>query len=243
MVSKDVKEDSVIEELSAYGERAKGAIKQAVGTVTGDAELEREGESENIEGRARLATNIVYDDSYTVPTAAEATMTSWLSATFDDRKSVEQAYHSIITRGYNREDISLMMSENVRNAHFLGEIAECEAGTKAMEGAGIGSTVGGVTVGIIAALSAIGTNIVLPGFGIVVAGPILLGLAGAGAGGAAGSIIGALIGSGIPEQRARSYEDDIKNGSIVLGVVPHSEADAEYFENEWKSLNARNIHR
>ncbi len=243
MVSKDVKEDSVIEELSAYGERGKGAIKQAVGTVIGDAELEREGESENIEGRARLATNIVYDDSYTVPTAAQATMTSWLSATFDDRKSVEQAYHSILNRGYNREDISLMMSENVRKTHFLEEIAESEQGTKAMEGAGIGSTVGGVTVGIIAALSAIGTSIVLPGFGIVVAGPILLGLAGAGAGGAAGSIIGALIGSGIPEQRAKSYEDDIKNGSIVLGVVPRNEADAEYFENEWKSLNARNIHR
>lgn len=243
MTTKDAKEDSVVEELSAYGERAKGAIKEAIGSVTGDEELEREGERENIEGRARLATNIVYDDSYTVPTAAEATMTSWLSATFDDRKSVEHAYNSILNRGYNREDISLMMSENVRNTHFLEEIAESAPGTKAMEGAGIGSTLGGVTIGIIAAISAIGTNIVLPGFGIVVAGPILLGLAGAGAGGAAGSIIGALIGSGIPEQRAKTYENDIKNGSIVLGLVPHNEADAEYFENEWKSLKARNIHR
>lgn len=243
MISKDAKEDSVLEELSAYGERAKGAIKQAVGSVTGDAELEREGETENIEGRARLATNIVYDDSYTVPTEAEATMTSWLSATFDDRKSVEQAYNSILQRGYKREDISLMMSENVRNTQFLEEIEESETGTKAMEGAGIGSTIGGITFGIIAAISAIGTSIALPGFGIVVAGPILLGLAGAGAGGAAGTIIGALIGSGIPEQKAKSYEEDLKNGSIVLGVVPRNEADAEFFENEWKALKARNIHR
>ena len=53
------KDDSVGEEISAVGQRAKGAIKDAVGAVTGNSRLEREGERENAEGRSRQARNYV----------------------------------------------------------------------------------------------------------------------------------------------------------------------------------------
>ncbi len=43
----DVKEDSVSEEASAFGQRVKGAAKQTAGAVTGNESLEREGEAEN----------------------------------------------------------------------------------------------------------------------------------------------------------------------------------------------------
>lgn len=218
------RKDSFTEEASAFGERAKGAIKDATGAATGSRRLEREGELENQSGRARQEAN------------------NWVTGTFSDRNSAERAYNSMTDRGYDRDDINLMMSDDTRKKHF-DDASNTELGSKAMEGAGVGSAIGGVAGGIVGAIAAIGSNAVFPGLGIVIAGPLLAGLAGAGAGGATGGIIGALIGSGIPEDRAKLYESDIKNGGIVMGVNPRTDDDATYFEREWKGYNGRNIYR
>jgi uncharacterized protein YjbJ (UPF0337 family) len=55
--------DSVSEEASAFGKRVKGAAKDGVGAVTGNESLEREGERENAEGRARQGRNDVFDET------------------------------------------------------------------------------------------------------------------------------------------------------------------------------------
>ena len=55
------------------------------------------------------------------------------------------------------------------------------------------------------------------------------------AGAATGGLVGALVGMGIPEDRAKIYEQDLKHGSIILGVRPKHQDDAEYFENEWRA--------
>ncbi|MEJ7708917.1 MAG: hypothetical protein WKF84_03465 [Pyrinomonadaceae bacterium] len=74
----------------------------------------------------------------------------------------------------------------------------------------------------------------MPGIGLVVAGPIAAALAGAGAGGLTGGLIGALVGSGIPEDRAKEYEQGIKEGNIVMGINARSDEDAEYLEKVQK---------
>jgi uncharacterized protein YjbJ (UPF0337 family) len=56
-------DDTVSEEVSAFGERVKGAAKDSAGAITGNERLEREGERENAEGRARQATNNVFDET------------------------------------------------------------------------------------------------------------------------------------------------------------------------------------
>ena len=56
-------DDTVGEEASALGERLKGAAKDGIGAVTGNESLEREGERENAEGRARQANNDVFDET------------------------------------------------------------------------------------------------------------------------------------------------------------------------------------
>ncbi len=116
-------------------------------------------------------------------------------------------------------------------------------GNKAAAGAGSGSAIGGGIGAVVGIIAAIGTSVVIPGLGLVVAGPIAAGLAGAGAGGIAGGIIGALVGWGIPKERAKIYESGIKDGHIILGVHPKNDQDAEYFEKNWKENNAREIHR
>ena len=111
----------------------------------------------------------------------------------------------MVHRGYKSDDINLVMSDETRKRQFSGDSAvggrDTELGNKAAEGAGIGAGIGGAIGAIAATVAAIGTSLVLPGLGLVVAGPIAAALAGAGAGGAAGSLVGALVGWNIPEER------------------------------------------
>src|ERR1700761_3642184 len=125
---------------------------------------------------------------------------------FRDKDSADRAYTSLQERGYANNDVHLIMSDDTRAKHFATEVKKTEIGTKAMEGAGTGSAIGGTIGAVAAAVAAIGTNLILPGLGLVVASPLAAAVAGAGAGGVAGGIVGALVGSGIPEARATLYE-------------------------------------
>jgi len=163
-----------------------------------------------------------------------------LTGMFSDRESTENAYDTLHKRGYTKDDINLVMSDETREKHFSK--GETEVGTKAMEGAGKGSAIGGVVGAAVGVIAAIGTSILIPGLGLVIAGPLAAGLAGAGAGGVTGGLIGALVGSGMPEERARLYESGVKDGKIVMGVHPRNEEDAKYFQTDWNSRKAEQIH-
>jgi hypothetical protein len=154
---------------------------------------------------------------------------TWVTGLFRSRADAERAYEVAKMRGYDRDDINLLMSEDTRKTHFSDE-----AGSKALEGAGAGSAIGGTVGAVIAAIAAIGTSLALPGLGLVIAGPLAAAFAGAGAGGLTGGLIGALVGAGIPEERAKHYEQGVKEGGIVMGLKPRTPADAEFFEREWK---------
>lgn len=212
--------NTIAEEASAIEERAMGAVKEGTGAVTGNRELERRGEIENASGQARQASNHVF-------------------GSFGDRDSAERAYASATNRGYTQNDVNLLMSDDTRKKYFPDR--DTEMGNKAAEGAGTGAMIGGATAGILGAIAAIGTSVALPGLGIVLAGPLVAGLAGVGAGGLTGGLIGALIGWGIPEDRAKLYENDVRNGRIVMGVSPRTQEDATYFQNEWRKHSAENI--
>jgi hypothetical protein len=162
---------------------------------------------------------------------------------FRDRESAECAYRALTNRGYSRDDVNLLMSDETRDKHFTSDGKETELGNKALEGAGMGAAIGGTVGATLAAISAIGTTLALPGLGLLVAGPIAAGLAGAGAGGATGGLIGALIGAGIPEERLKHYEKGLKEGGIVIGVYARSDEDAEYFENEFRSHRGEEVYR
>jgi hypothetical protein len=176
------------------------------------------------------------------------TNSNYLTGSFRDRTSAERAYNRLRERGYTDEEINIIMSDETRTKYFTDKDKEdvkdeTDFGNKAMEGAGTGSAIGGAvgaTAGIIAAL---GTSLVIPGLGLVIAGPIAAGLAGAGAGGITGGIVGALVGAGIPKDRAEKHEQNIKEGDIVMGVHPRSDEDASYLEEDWREYEGRNIYR
>jgi hypothetical protein len=163
-----------------------------------------------------------------------------LTGMFRDRESTEGAYRSLRDRGYTDDEINVMMSDETRDKYFSDGDSALDD-NKALEGMGTGGAIGGTLGAIIGGIAAIGTNVLLPGIGLVVWGPIAAALAGAGAGGLTGGLVGALIGWGIPEERARAYESGIREGGTVLGVTPRTDEDASYFENEWKT-NYRGEH-
>lgn len=175
--------------------------------------------------------------------ASSPARSKMVTGLFKDRESAERAYGSVTGRGYNQDDVNLLMSDDTRKKHFTDDGRETELGTKALEGAGTGAAIGGTIGATLAAIAAIGTTLALPGLGLLVAGPIAAALAGAGAGGATGGLIGALVGAGIPEETVKRYEEGIKNGGIVMGVNPKSNEDAAYFEEEWKQNRGEDIAR
>jgi hypothetical protein len=163
---------------------------------------------------------------------------------FPDRDSAERAYSGITGRGYDKNDVNVVMSDDTRHRYFTTTSGkETELGNKAAEGAGIGGAIGGAVVGIAAAVAAIGSNLILPGLGLVIAGPLAAGVAGAGAGAMGGGLIGALVGWAMPEERVKHYEEGIKKGGILMGVRAKNDEDAAHFENAWRSGNGQHVYR
>jgi len=165
-----------------------------------------------------------------------------VTAMFRDREAAEKAYGTLHERGYTNDEVNVLMSDDTRKKHYSGDGEKTGLGNRAAEAAGTGSAIGGTIGAVVGVVAALGTSLLIPGLGILVAGPIAAGLAGAGAGGIAGGMIGALVGLGIPEDRARVYESGIKDGHIVLGVTPHSQEDAEFFENSWQTGKAEEVY-
>ena len=162
---------------------------------------------------------------------------------FRDRDSAERAYSGVTSRGYDKDDVDLIMSDKTRDKHFASESSDDTVlGTKAAQGAGVGGAIGGAVGAVAAVVAAVGT-VAVPGLGLVVAGPIAAALAGGGAGAATGGLVGALVGSGIPEERIKLYESGIKEGGIMMGVRARNADDADYIEREWKSNQGQDIYR
>jgi hypothetical protein len=163
-----------------------------------------------------------------------------MTGVFRDRDSAERAYGSLAQRGYGRDDVSLLMSNDTRDRYFSKDAPKTDLGSKAAEGAGIGAVAGGGIGALLAGLAAAG--IAVPGLPIIAMGPLAAALAGGGTGGALGAIIGGLVGSGIPEDRAKHYDAAVRDGGIVMGVTPRSRQDAEYFEREWSACGGEQIY-
>lgn len=165
-----------------------------------------------------------------------------MTALFRDRVDAENAYQALLDRGYERNDISILMSEDTRRTYETTR-GETELGNKAAEGTGVGAAIGGTVGAIIGAIAAIGTSVIIPGLGLIVAGPVAAAFAGAGAGGATGGLLGALIGWGIPEETAEAYQTGLREGGVVLGVRPRTAAEANEIANVWEEYNGEQIYR
>jgi uncharacterized protein YjbJ (UPF0337 family) len=227
------------EEARAIGERITGTAKDIAGAATGNESLEREGERERAEGRARQQANEVVS-----PGAESRSSTSYVTGLYRTPDEATRAYdHLTTTHGYGHDAVDVLMSDETRRRYYPDTKPgqELSSGTKAVEGLGVGSAIGGGVGAAVATILAVGSSIAIPGLGLVVAGPIAAALAGAGAGGATGGLIGALIGAGIPEERAREYESGVRDGGIVIGARARAEAHDRELERDYQTFGGTSV--
>ena len=143
---------------------------------------------------------------------------------FDNSPQAQQAIERMINDGIDRNQISLVSRDS--GQHRAGD-ATTEQTSGAGKGAGIGAAVGGVG-GLIAGIVGLG----IPGIGpILAAGPIAAAIGGAGLGAAAGGLIGALTDMGVPEEEARHYEDQVREGKVLVAVRADDDDEAERASN------------
>jgi hypothetical protein len=165
-----------------------------------------------------------------------------ITGVFRTREDAERAYNSLTEKGYSADEIIVLMSDETHKVHFKDRDEKTDLGNKAMEKAGVGSAIGGTVGAIVGGIAAIGTSVALPGLGLIIAGPIVAALTGAGAGGLTGGLIGGLIGSGIPKEQAEAYETSIKEGGIVVGVVPRTDEDRVSIGQDWSTYRGEKLY-
>ncbi len=175
---------------------------------------------------------------------------STVTALFPDRASAERAYDATIAMGCDQADITLLMSDETRTRDFstADSVPDTDLELKAAQGAGNqsgGSSLGGPlggTMGTLApVLAAAGVFLLLPGFGIIAAGPLAVALTAAGSVGLAGGIIGALTHWGIPADRTEKYEAGVREGGILMGVTTRSDSASTAIQQQWTACGAEHI--
>jgi uncharacterized protein (TIGR02271 family) len=147
---------------------------------------------------------------------------------FDNSSQAQAAVERMINAGIDRDQISLV-SRDAEHDKNRDETTEHTSG--AGKGAGIGAALGGIG-GLIAGIA----GLAIPGVGpIIAAGPIAAAiggmLGGAGLGAAAGGLIGALTDMGVPEEDARHYEDQVRQGKSLVTVRADNDNEADRASN------------
>lgn len=159
--------------------------------------------------------------------------TKVLLALFKNPYEAENAYNELLNKGYKQEDITLIMSNKTHETHFTENYkVKNKVVTKSFQGISAGGAIGGAAGVIAAALVTIGATAV-PGLGITIVGSLATIFAGIGAGVATGSLVGALIGAGISDEDANKYEQGIKEGAIIIGIIPPTTQEYEELKNSW----------
>ncbi|MBN3896255.1 MAG: histidine kinase [Nostoc sp. NOS(2021)] len=140
---------------------------------------------------------------------------------FSNRRDVENALHELKNVGFDMDRVSVITQDGDKDDIAGAEVRD-RVGDKSDEGAKVGAATGGALGGLTGLLVGLGT-LAIPGIGpIMLAGAaattLATTLAGAGIGAVAGSLLGALIGLGIPEERARVYDERVRRGHYLVIV-------------------------
>ena len=163
---------------------------------------------------------------------------------FDTPEKAEQAYDQLLEMGYTQDEINVLMSAETQKLFKSGNpVAANAAGAevphateKVLGGAGAISAAGALS----GAIAGVGASIIVPGLGVLVAGP--LAALGAGLGAALGAIYGIpfseMAGNEIAknENETANYQTRINEGKILLSVEPHSQEDREKIQRAWSAI-------
>jgi hypothetical protein len=102
-----------------------------------------------------------------------------------------------------------------------------------------GIAAGGLAGGVV---GAVGSALFIPGIGPAIAGGVLgMAIVGAAVGGIAGGFLGALMRMGVPEDKARYYEQEFKAGNIIMTIKPGDAAQEQLAHDLLRRYGARDV--
>jgi len=157
-----------------------------------------------------------------------------VSGVFDNNITADRVVSELLAEGFAKEDISLLMSDQTRDKLFSSTDDEA---TRSAKGALTGATIGGALGAIVAGLTMVGT-ILTNGGALLVTGPLVTALSGAGVGAVAGGLGGALIRAGFAADEANLFEEEIKRGKAVVIVHASDAAKATVARSVFKTAGA-----
>jgi len=171
------------------------------------------------------------------------TQKKMVTAVFRDPIKGQCAYDGLLHRGYASKGINVLMSDTTRSTYFphRPEEDKIEATNHAAEGMGVGGAIGTAVGATLAAIAAMGTSLLIPQLAIVIAWPLAAAFAGGGAGAVTGGVIGALVGLGIPEPSARAYQEALRDGGVIIGVVPKDGEDVNHLKQYFAEMDGESI--
>lgn len=140
-------------------------------------------------------------------------MSKTIVGLFDQQSYAENAARQVKDQGLRTDDISIVARQGDDKTDRTS--ATMKAGGRAVnDNISDGVVTGGILGGLAGLLIGAG-SMVIPGLGIIAAaGPITGFLSGA----VTGGIVGGLVDLGIPENRSRQYETDVKAGKTLFSM-------------------------
>jgi uncharacterized membrane protein len=132
---------------------------------------------------------------------------------FDSRDHAEMAAHQIKDQGLRTEDISIVAKQSDEGGTET-DASMAKDDKQINDNISDGVVTGGVLGGIAGLLIGAG-SLMLPGLGIIAAAGPITGLL---SGTVTGGIVGGLVDLGIPENRSKQYESDIKRGRVLFSM-------------------------
>lgn len=141
---------------------------------------------------------------------------STVIAIFSDSEKAGKAVGELKNAGFTN-DISVV----ARDVNQPG-IVDHEVKQDLADGAAAGATTGAI-LGAIGAVLVGAASFAIPGAGVVVLGPLATLLTGTAAGAATGGLVGALVDWGVPDAKAKEYQQHVDSGDVLVAVT----ADAD----------------
>lgn len=167
-------------------------------------------------------------------------MSKTIVALFDNYRSAENSANEIKGKGLRTDDISIVTKDESQSD--TGTSATMSTDNKNTARGAVNDNIsdGVVTGGILGGLAGLligAGSMIIPGLGIIAAaGPITGLLSGA----VTGSIVGGLVDLGIPENKSKQYEGDIKSGKVLFSMKT-DEDKIDSIANILRSNNATSI--
>lgn len=148
---------------------------------------------------------------------------------FDAPEQAERAAAAMRQRGFTDQEISVVSRDRRQQAGERGGMTNQDLSEGTWWGAGIGAG-----AGLLASAGALA----IPGLGpLVAAGPLAAALSGA----ATGGIAGALLDWGIPAERGRYYEEQVRQGKTLTVVQSTDERRVDEAARILRDHGARDV--